>query len=142
MKSSKQRRIELKEHKQVRADKLTAQAQAARAATKAAEKLAASEWAAAHGGVAIDRTAFAPNSWDEPDFVKRGYYLDLPFTCAGCNSQEIWTAAQQKWWYEEAKGNLYSTAKFCRPCRHQEQSRRAEARRIHLEGIAKKQHSI
>jgi hypothetical protein len=131
MKSGKQRRIELKAQKQSRAVKLNA-------ATKAAEQLAASEWAIANGGLAIDRSAFASNIWDEPDFIKCGYYLDRPFTCVGCNSQEIWTAAQQKWWYEEAKGDLYSIAKFCRPCRHQEQARRAEARRIHLEGIAKK----
>jgi Probable zinc-ribbon domain len=139
MKSGKQRRIELKAQKQARKAKLTTQ----KCAAIEAEKLAALDWAASHGGVIVDPTALAPNnSYDEPDFVKRRYYVDQPFTCASCNSQEVWTAEQQKWWYEVAKGNLYSTAKFCRTCRHQEQFRRAEARRIHLEGIANKHHSI
>lgn len=132
MKSGKQRRIELKAHKKARKTKL------ANKRTEA-EKLAKSEWAASNGGVIVDITSLAPNnSYDEPEFVKCGYYVDRPFTCAGCNSQEVWTAAQQKWWYEVAKGNLYATAKFCRTCRRQEQSRRALARKIHLEGIANK----
>ena len=139
MKSGKQRRIKLKAQKQARQAKLATQELAAREAEREAKDLAASEWAASHGGVIVDHTALAPNnSYDEPDFVKRRYYLDQPFTCAGCNSQEVWTAVQQKWWYEVAKGSLYSTAKFCRTCRRQEQSRRALARRIHLEGIANK----
>lgn len=133
MKSGKQRRIELKAHKKARKTKLENQKLAAREA----EKLAALERAGSHGGVIVDLTALAPNnSHGEPDFVKRKYYLDQPFNCAGCNSQEVWTAAQQKWWYEVAKGGLFTIAKFCRNCRRQEQARRAEARRIHLEGIA------
>ena len=141
MKSGKQRRIELKAHKQARETKLANQKLAAREAMIKAENLAKSEWAASHGGVIVDITSLAPNnSYDEPDFVKRRYYLDRPFTCAGCKSQEVWTAVQQKWWYEVAKGSLYTTAKFCRSCRRQEQSRRALARQIHLEGIANKRH--
>ncbi|MCP2731277.1 zinc-ribbon domain containing protein [Limnofasciculus baicalensis] len=132
MKSGKQRRIELKAQKQARKIKLANQKLAAREAMREAENLAS-------GGVIVDLSALAPNnSYGEPDFVKRKYYFDQPFICAGCNSQEVWTAVQQKWWYEVAKGGLFSTAKFCRTCRRQEQSRRAEARRIHLEGIAKK----
>jgi hypothetical protein len=141
MKSGKQRRIELKAKKQARQTQLANQHLAARKATREAENLATSELARSHGGVIVDITSLAPNnSYDEPDFVKRRYYLDRPFTCAGCNSKEIWTAVQQKWWYEVAKGSLYTTAKFCRSCRHQEQSRRALARKIHLEGIANKRH--
>lgn len=136
MKSGKQRRIELKIHKQARKTKLANQ----KLAAKEAENLAALEWAGSHDRVIVDLTALAPNnSYGEPDFVRRKYYLDQPFTCAGCNSQEVWTAMQQKWWYEVAKGGLFTTAKFCRTCRRQERSRRAEARRIHLEGIANKQ---
>ncbi len=139
MKSGKQRRIELKAQKQARKIKLANQKLAAREAMREAENLAASQWAALHGGVIVDLSALAPNnSYGEPDFVKRKYYFDQPFICAGCNSQEVWTAVQQKWWYEVAKGGLFTTAKFCRTCRRQEQSRRAQARRIHLEGIAKK----
>lgn len=133
MKSGKQRRIELKAQKQTRKTKL--------ANKKKADNLAALQSATSYEGVIVDCTALAANnSYGVPDFVKRKYYFDQPFTCAGCSSQEIWTAVQQKWWYEVAKGGLFTTAKFCRTCRRQEQSRRAEARRIHLEGVAKKRH--
>ncbi len=140
MKSGKQRRQELKIRKQTRQTNLLQAAEARRAADRAAENQAMVEWARSHGGVPVDCTALTRDSdyWHEVDFVKRRYYLDQPFTCAGCNSQEVWTALQQKWWYEVAKGSIYSTAKFCRTCRRQEQARRTEARRIHLEGIAKK----
>jgi hypothetical protein len=108
MKSGKQRRIELKAKKQARETKLVNQQREAREAKREAEKLAKSEWAASHGRVIVDLTSLAPNnSYDDRDFVECGYYLDRPFTCAGCKSQEIWTAVQQKWWYEVAKGGLY-----------------------------------
>jgi hypothetical protein len=89
--------------------------------------------------VPVNRAELAPNnSYGVPDSVERGCYLDTPFTCAECGSQEVWTAAQQKWWYEVAKGFAYSTARLCRACRRKERERRNEARRIHLEGIGRK----
>ena len=91
------------------------------------------------GTVRVNVAALAPNnSYGVPGFVERGYYKDEPFTCAGCGVAQIWTAWQQKWWYEVAKGFAYSTAKHCRACRRREQARRAEARRVHLDGIARK----
>jgi len=65
-------------------------------------------------------------------------YIDKPFTCVDCDSREVWTAKQQKWWYEIAKGNVNSTAVRCRPCRKVKQTIKDEARRVHLEGLAKK----
>ena len=93
----------------------------------------------AAGSVRVNVAALAPNnSYGVPRFVKRGYYEDEPFKCAGCGTAQIWGASQQKWWYEVAKGYVYSTAKLCRPCRRREQARRTEARRVHQEGIARK----
>ena len=84
-------------------------------------------------------SALAPsNSYGVPDFVARGYYSDEPFKCTGCGAGQVWTAHQQKWWYEVAKGYVYSHAKLCRPCRRREQARRVEARRVHLVGVARK----
>ena len=54
-----------------------------------------------------------PNPYGPPVL----FYEDLRFTCRDCGSREVWTAEQQKWWYEVAKGKLYSTAARCRPCR-------------------------
>ena len=45
------------------------------------------------------------------------YYLDLPFQCRQCGRWEIWKARDQKWYYEEAKGHINSTAVDCHDCR-------------------------
>jgi len=94
----------------------------------------------AAGGEQVDTTALAPDgSYGVPDFVRRGYYVNRPFNCKDCGKAEVWTATQQKWWYEVAKGGVWTTARRCRPCRQQERQRREEARRVHLEGLARKQ---
>ncbi len=49
--------------------------------------------------------------------VVKLHYEDMEFTCADCGRQETWTARQQQWWYEVAKGSRYSTAVRCRECR-------------------------
>jgi Probable zinc-ribbon domain len=77
-------------------------------------------------------------SYDAPDFVDRGYYLDVLFCCASCQQQEVWRAIRQKWWYEVAKGKVESRAKLCKACRHVARERKAEARRVHLEGLQAK----
>ncbi|HEY9601041.1 MAG TPA: zinc-ribbon domain containing protein [Allocoleopsis sp.] len=74
-----------------------------------------------------------------PDFVERGYYIDIPFTCKDCGKREVWSASQQKWWYEVAKGGVWTTARRCHPCRQRERERREIARQTHLEGLAHKQ---
>lgn len=81
----------------------------------------------------------APNhSCSDPSFVQCGYYRDLPFRCRDCGRREVWTATRQKWWYEVAKGDVWTTALRCNSCRRKERERRAEARRVHLEGVAAK----
>ncbi|WLD14561.1 zinc-ribbon domain containing protein [Planctellipticum variicoloris] len=63
---------------------------------------------------------------DETHVVERGYYLDQPFTCVDCGKDEVWTATQQKWWYEVAKGDVFTTARRCRICRRRDRERRTE----------------
>ncbi len=134
MKSGKQRRAELQAKKHARAAKLAAAKE-----TRKERELKALLSRARSEGVVVEVEKLAENnSYDVPDFVRRGYYIEKPFQCEGCGSKEVWTALQQKWWYEVAKGFVYSTAKLCRPCRRRERERRTEARRIHLEGIARK----
>lgn len=45
------------------------------------------------------------------------YYEDQECTCVDCREVEIWTAEDQKWWFETAKGHVFSTAKRCLRCR-------------------------
>ncbi len=136
MKSSKQRKKELKAKqlaKQARQAKKVA-VQATRRNNEIGKRLIADSRA-----VAVNAAALAPShSYSDPEFVKRGYYVDQPFDCLDCGKAETWTAAQQKWWYEVAKGSVWTTGRRCRSCRHKERERRDEARRVHLDGIARK----
>jgi hypothetical protein len=56
------------------------------------------------------------------------FYEDLAFVCQDYGIDQTWTAAQQKWWYEEAGGYFFATAIRCRACREKERARIDEAR--------------
>jgi len=91
------------------------------------------------GPVPVHPERLAPDgSYSTPDFVRRGTYVDLPFTCEDCGAQQVWRASQQQWWYEVAKGGVWTTATRCRSCRARERRRRDAAREVHLQGIARK----
>ncbi|MFH0130672.1 zinc-ribbon domain containing protein [Variovorax sp. VaC1] len=45
------------------------------------------------------------------------FYVARPFVCRDCGAQEVWTAKQQKWWYEVAHGHIDSSAVRCLACR-------------------------
>ena len=127
MKSGKQRRAEIKTKQKQREAKKKSLATMRQATPRPL------------GIVPVNESSLAPyKSYGAPGYVMRGYYQDVPFRCQGCDKKETWTAAQQKWWYEVAKGYVYSTAKVCRPCRKKAQARRAEARRVHLDGVVRK----
>ena len=123
MKSNKQRRKEL------------AAARSKRAANRARRE----ELACSREVVLVNHALLRPtNSYGAPDFVERGHYLDRPFVCKDCGKQEVWTATQQKWWYEVAKGDVFSGAARCRACRRRERERKGQARQTHLDGLARK----
>jgi hypothetical protein len=65
-------------------------------------------------------------------------YRNRNFVCKDCGIAQVWTVAQQKWWYEEAGGTPERIAVRCHECRVKERARRDEARRIHLEGLERK----
>jgi hypothetical protein len=137
VKSGKRRRAELDPRKRAKKEahsaKLAAErAEAARLHQEALERAAAQ-------GVTVNKGLLTPhNSYGEPDFVTRGFYADLPFECVDCSKAEVWTATQQKWWYEVAKGDVFTTARRCRACRRRERERRVVARSVHLEGLDRK----
>ena len=72
------------------------------------------------GRIRADLTKQAPNNSYGPAKL---YYEDLEFTCRDCQKKEIWTAEQQQWWYEVARGSIHTTAIRCRTCR---QARRGQ----------------
>ncbi|MCJ8270986.1 MAG: zinc-ribbon domain-containing protein [Psychrosphaera sp.] len=67
------------------------------------------------GAVAADHAELAHNNTYNSLPV---YYADRAFICRDCGSSEIWTAKQQKWWYEIVKGDIHSFAVRCRRCRN------------------------
>lgn len=132
MKSNKQRRQEIKAHRLRRAER---QIQIRRVNARPVNHPVGTE--------PVTPARLRPTtSYGIPDFVQRGYYQDRPFRCKGCDVEEIWTAAQQRWWYEQAQGEVWTVAVRCRACRQAERTRKAEARRIHQEGLAMKQHPL
>ncbi len=72
-----------------------------------------------------------------PDYQE--YYYDKEFKCIDCGKVEVWSAKQQKWWYEQIGGLIETTAIRCRPCRLKEKLRKENARKVHLEGLKRKQ---
>lgn len=124
MKSGKQRRAEIKQRRRNKAQS-NIELDRFDISCKPAEALMADPKALLHN----QRAAYTSMPL---------FYLDMPFTCKDCGSRELWTAKQQKWWYEIAKGSIDSIAVRCRPCRKKEQARKAAARKVHLEGVAKK----
>ena len=127
MKSAKQKRTEIKTKKEKRSRKKSEKLAKADTTAKLAKRPI--------NVVAANVGALAHNNTYGPLPL---FYVDKPFVCRDCGKAEVWTATQQKWWYEVAKGHIDSHAVRCRPCRRREQQRRAEARRVHMEGLAKK----
>ncbi|HEX7866418.1 MAG TPA: zinc-ribbon domain containing protein [Variovorax sp.] len=114
MKSNKQRRAEIKARRIERAAALEARLRMHDARKLSAEGYLPGLELADKSRLVSYNTMFG----EVPDF-----YLDRPFKCRDCGAEEVWTAKQQKWWYEVAQGSIYSSAARCRACR---QARRAQ----------------
>lgn len=119
MKSNKQRRAEIKARRLQRAASLAelARAQDVRA-------LALSERPA--GIELADQEVLA--RYNNTYGLLPAFYVDRAFTCRDCGIEEVWTAKQQKWWYEVIHGHIDSTAVRCRACRRARREQRALAR--------------
>ena len=91
------------------------------------------------GGAPCDPSRLAAdNSYGVPDFVWRGCYVDVEFRCVDCGAEGVWTAERQKWWYEEAKGGVWTRANRCRACRAKRRAAREAARAASIAGWLRK----
>jgi hypothetical protein len=133
MKSNKQKRAEISARKTAKREK-----EAMRAARATREEFLRAARLRGELPVEISKLSSKRYSYSIPAFVERGTYAPIAFTCKACGKAETWTAKQQKWWYETAKGDVFATATMCHPCRRRERARREEARRVHLAGVARK----
>ena len=121
MKSSKQRRLEIKEKRRKKAAKLNID-------------ISIETKPLPMGAVEADHNELIHNNtYSSFPFV----YIDKIFTCRDCGSDELWTAKQQKWWYEVAKGHIDSTAVRCRKCRDKIKAEKDEQKK-HMEEMANK----
>jgi hypothetical protein len=62
--------------------------------------------------------------------VPKYFYVDEPKTCAQCGSGFVFTAKEQKFWYERMRFNLHSTAIRCLACRKLRRSESALRQQI------------
>ena len=58
-----------------------------------------------------------PDVLRDNDGSYRDFFEDVEFICRDCGAVHIWTAVDQKWWFEVAGGSLYSHAVRCSTCR-------------------------
>jgi Probable zinc-ribbon domain len=134
MKSGRERRAEIQTRRSGKRAAVLAEQERTHAKLKAkalAERL--------RGQVLVNAENLGPNkSYGTPSYVQRGFYVDMPFNCKTCGKAQVWSATQQKWWYEVAKGDLWAIAALCKPCRLAERHRKTVAREVHLAGLARK----
>ena len=91
------------------------------------------------GCVAVDPSRLRPNnSYSVADFVQDGFYRDIAFRCVDCGAEGVWTAERQRWWYEVAGGDIFTTARRCARCRAVERQRKEAARQSALAGRLRK----
>src|SRR5262245_24839261 len=135
MRSDRPRRPGVKARRAAKRAKLQAQEQAIQAKRAAADRARRLK-----GQVLVNPNLLRPTgSYNIPYFVDREFYVARAVQCRDCGKSEVWTASQQKWWYESAKGDVWTIARRCRPCRRIERERKESARRVHQEGLARKQ---
>ena len=114
-KSNKQRRAEIKTRRLERAA-----ASAARLREKDV-RLPQTDYAFALGCEPADRSVL--ERYNNTYGVLPAFYEDRPFTCRDCGAEEVWTAKQQKWWYEVVHGHIDSRAARCLACRRARRER-------------------
>lgn len=124
MKSNKQRRIEIKLRR-------------ARKALQAARETRRGLIERGRLVVADPSKVNLGNSYAMPPSM----YRDEAFLCRDCGEEQVWTAKQQQWWFEEVGALYWRKAVRCRPCRIKERLRKEHARRTSLEGQRRKAES-
>ncbi len=111
MKSGKQRRKEIKEKRLHKAKEMQALDTTIKVEPLPVGAVAAN----------VELLAKHNNSYGLPQ-----YYVDQSYICRDCGSKEIWTAKQQKWWYEVVLGNINAIAVRCRSCRRKKRLEKNE----------------
>ncbi len=86
--------------------------------------------------IKADLSKQTPNNSYSPPL----YYEDVSFKCRDCRAECVWTAEQQRLWYEEWGGSVQSTAVRCRACRQRVRREKIEQKK-HMEEMTLKKGS-
>ncbi len=60
-------------------------------------------------------------------YAAKYYYVDIDYVCRGCGRKGVWTAAQQKRYFEVQKGNIYNEPAWCYECHAERMKKKEEA---------------
>ncbi|MDH6591297.1 hypothetical protein M2165_001186 [Variovorax sp. TBS-050B] len=118
MKSNKQRRAEIKAHRLARAARIEAELRAPDRPRGALLRAPGMEPAD------LEVLARHNNTYG----TLPTHYLDRAFTCRDCGAEEVWTAKQQKWWYEVVHASIHGGAVRCLACRRARRAASAASR--------------
>lgn len=113
MKSNKQRRAEIKAHRRARA---------ARAETQRHEPDRQRNMCLCMIGIEQADLEILDRHNNTCGLLPE-FYFARPFNCRDCGAEEVWTAKQQKWWYEVVHGPVDSRAVRCLACRRARRER-------------------
>ncbi|NOS71434.1 MAG: hypothetical protein HOP33_16050 [Verrucomicrobia bacterium] len=83
--------------------------------------------------IKADLSRQTPNNSYSPKLC----YEDISFSCCDCGAVCVWTAEQQRLWYERWGGPVQSTAVRCRACRQRMRRAKSE-QKIHMQQMALK----
>jgi len=114
MKSNNQRKEQIKARRLERAAKL-------------AKDYAARDVGALQAGRPVPGMALADQEilarYNNTYGILPRYYLDHEFRCHDCGALGVWTAKQQKWWYEVIHASINTQAVRCLACRRARRAR-------------------
>jgi len=60
-------------------------------------------------------------------YAAKFYYFDIHYVCRGCGKRRVWTALQQKRYFEIQKGNIYNQPTWCYKCHSERMKTKAAA---------------
>ena len=109
MKSNKQRRTEIKGQRSVRAARIGQALPSGRAVCAADRVMADRSVLALHNNTCGPLPTF---------------YVSHTYHCRDCGVECVWTAQQQKWWFENLHGSVGSRAVRCLACRRTRHAQR------------------
>jgi hypothetical protein len=82
-----------------------------------------------HGAVSIDYATAVRADVTKQDYTvcPRHWYIDATFKCRDCDEDFLFSAQEQRFWYEQRRFYVDSQPVRCPECRKKERARKAAA---------------